>query len=323
MKIATLPLDNPVLLAPMAGISNLPYRRLMKRFGAALVCTEMVSASGLHHNGRATRALLASCAEERPLAIQLFGSEPALMAAAAQTVTPAGDLIDINLGCPVRKVVRSGAGSALLRDPRRVAAIVTAVRSATPLPLTVKLRSGWDAHSINFLEVARAAVDHGADALTLHPRTRAQGFGGRSDWEHLARLKQAVRVPVIGSGDIVTADDALRMLAQTGCDGIMIGRGAFGNPWLIREILTRLSGADAPPPPTVQERYRVVREHLALFLEHAPDLAARELRKHLGWYVRGLPGAAAFRADLNRVLDCDALSRQVDAFFAAQLAESA
>lgn len=317
MNIAGLLLDNRVILAPMAGISDLPYRRLMKSFGAGLVFTEMVSANGLIRSGRRTHELLASSREERPLGIQLFGDDPETMAEAAEIVRDSGELIDLNLGCPVPKVIRSGAGSALLRDPRLVGRLVAAVRRVVDGPLTVKLRSGWDAASVNYLEVARIAVAEGADAITLHPRTRAQGFTGRADWEHIRRLKEAVPVPVIGSGDIFTAVDAMAMLEQTGCDGLMIGRGGCGNPWLIRDILARIAG-EAAIAPSLEERRRVAMRHIDLALESHPEpRAVRELRKHLAWYAHGVPDAARLRSVINRLASVAEMRASLDAFFSS------
>jgi len=315
MKIGNLELNNPVLLAPMAGISDLPYRRLMKRFGAALVFTEMVSANGLHYGGGGTTELLLSSPDEQPLGVQIFGADPGLMAEAARKVAPHGNLIDINMGCPVKKVIRSGAGSALLKDPQQIAQIISAVRKAVDLPLTIKIRSGWDHDSRNFMEVARIAANEGVDAITLHPRTRSEGFGGHSDWRELARLKSCINLPVIGSGDLFSADDALQMFAETGCDAIMIGRGGYGNPWLIRDILARQDGKTETTPDAT-ERYRVAKLHLALFLESfPPQKAARDMRKHLCWYTHGLPGSAQFRATLNRTRNLDEMETLLDSFF--------
>jgi nifR3 family TIM-barrel protein len=300
MKIGNLQLANPVILAPMAGVTDLPYRLIMKRFGASLVFTEMVSATGLCYGGTGSRDLLRSDPAEQPLGVQLFGDDPQHLAEAARRVEAQAALIDLNCGCPVRKVVGSGAGSALLRDPGRVAGIVAAVRRATDRPLTLKLRSGWDAQSRNYLEVARLAVAEGADAVTLHPRTRAQMFGGRADWNELASLKAALRVPVIASGDLFSADDALAVLAQTGCDALMVARGGYGNPWLVRQILDRLQGLPERQP-AAAERLTVAREHLELFIDtFGPKRAVAHMRKHLSWYVRGIGHAASFRQQLNQ-----------------------
>ena len=300
MKIGTLQLANPVILAPMAGITDLPYRLIMKRFGAALVFTEMVSANGLYYSGMGTSELLRTTAAERPLGVQLFGDDPQRLADAARRVEEVADLIDLNCGCPVRKVVGSGAGSALLRDPAKIARIVAAVRRATARPLTIKLRSGWDAANRTYQEVARLAVAEGVDAVTLHPRTRNQMFGGRADWGEIAALKAACPVPVIASGDLFTAADAVAVLAETRCDALMVARGGYGNPWLLRQILARLQGLPEQHP-SAEERLATARDHLALFLDtYGPARTLAHMRKHLCWYTHGLPNAAMFRQNINR-----------------------
>jgi nifR3 family TIM-barrel protein len=282
----------------------------------------MVSANGLIRAGRNTRTLLATTPEDRPLGIQLFGDSPGVLAEAARLVEEDGDLLDLNLGCPVKKVVRSGAGSALLRDPEQVGRIVAAVRRATSRPLTVKLRSGWDQQTVNFLEIARIAVAEGADAVTLHPRTRSQVFSGRADWDQIARLKEALPVPVIGSGDIFQASDALKMQEQTGCDAVMIGRGAYGNPWLIANILALQAGGEAAMP-TALDRLEVFRSHLDLFVAHfGPQKALLDLRKHLSWYSRGLAGAAGFRARIIQTHSLPDLCLLAEEFFLAAGAPS-
>jgi tRNA-dihydrouridine synthase B len=318
MKIGHLVLDNNIILAPMAGITDLPYRRIMKHFGAGLVFTEMVSANGLIRAGKRTRELLHSTPEERPLGIQLFGENPEVLASAAELVQKDGDLLDLNLGCPVNNVVRSGAGSALLRNPKLVGKVVAAVRQATTLPLTIKLRSGWDNHSINFLEVARIAVEEGVDAVTLHPRTRSQGFSGHSDWRQIRQLKETLPVPIIGSGDLFTAANALAMLEQTGCDAVMIGRGSYGNPWLIRDILALQHGKEKPPAPTSQERLETATLHLELLLESfGAKKTVPDMRRLVCWYSRGLPGATAFRALANRVQSVENLKEIMAEFFSS------
>jgi nifR3 family TIM-barrel protein len=314
-SIGSLKIENPVILAPMAGISDLPYRLIMKRFGTSLVFTEMISANGLVFNGSATRELLQSRPEERPLGIQLFGESAPRLAEAARIVADSGQMIDLNMGCPVKKVVRSGAGSALLRDPVKVGEVISAVRAATDLPLSVKIRSGWDHQSINYLEVARIAVEQGVDAICLHPRTRAQGFAGKADWSHIKNLKEAVSIPVIGSGDIFTPADAKTMFSETGCDAIMIGRGGYGNPWLIEQVLADLNGQTAPQPST-QARLRAVSDHLDLFLEvFGPKKTLGHMRKHLCWYVRGLENSAGFRAEINSVKSIDEMRSRLEDFF--------
>jgi tRNA-dihydrouridine synthase B len=317
MQIGSLVLKNNILLAPMAGITDLPYRLIMRRYGVGLAFSEMISANGLIRAGRNTEALLLSTAEDHPLGIQLFGDDPQVLAAATARVEGRGELIDLNCGCPVKKVVRSGAGSALMRDPTRVARIVAAMRRATDCPFTVKLRSGWDNSSVNYLEIGRIAEAEGADALILHPRTRSQAFSGRADWSHIARLKQTVSVPVIGSGDIGSAEDAQAMLDETGCDGVMLGRGSYGNPWLIRSILASREGRPCPPPDP-QQRLEAVRSHFLLFVDHLGEHKALfDMRKHLCWYTRGLPKAAAFRTLINRTRSFDELRQATEEFFHA------
>jgi len=315
MKIANLTLANNIVLAPMAGISDLPYRRVMKEAGAALVTTEMISAKGLLHDGKRTFELLRTCDEEQPLAAQIFSGDEQSLAEAARIVSPHADVIDINMGCPVKKVIRGGAGAALMQDPAMVGRILSVVRKATERPLTVKIRSGWDSSSVNFLEIGRIAVDEGVDAVTLHPRTRAQGFSGKADWDQISQLKSALTVPVIGSGDIFTPEDGLRMLEQTRCDAIMIGRGGYGNPWLIRRIAAMQNGEQLPHPAPA-DRLAAARRHLEYFTGYFGEgKALFHMRKHLCWYSRGLAGAAAFRAAVNRTGSVDDLRRQMDSFF--------
>jgi tRNA-dihydrouridine synthase B len=314
LAIGSLVLPNNLFLAPMAGITNLPVRLLARKMGAALCFTEMVSVNGLVREGEKSFDLVRSVPADRPLGLQLFGDDPACMAEAARLVAGYGDLIDINMGCPVRKVVNSGAGSALLRDPARAREIIRAVRRATDLPLTIKIRTGWDAADQSFIEMARIAESEGCDAVTLHPRSRAQMFEGRADWTKIAELKETVAIPIIGSGDLFTAGDVVTMLRQTGCDGVMIARGGLGNPWIFRDALALMAGRE-PFSPTPGERLAVALQHLELFIGLAGErVALREMRKHLSWYVRGLPGAARFRELINRVEEKEVLVRELRSF---------
>lgn len=320
MKIRSLQLKNPIILAPMAGISDLPYRLIMKPAGAALVFTEMVSAVGLARaKGRnRTFELLESRQEERPLGVQLFGSDPEYLAQGAQLVASHADLIDLNLGCPVPKVTKGGGGSALLREPAQIRLIVRAMRVVWDGPLTIKIRSGWDADHLNYLEIGRIAQEEGVDAITLHSRTRSQGFSGVANWSHLRQMKEALSIPVIGSGDIFTADDGLRMLAETNCDAIMIGRGGYGNPWLLAELAARLQGQQWHAP-SVVERGAVAHQHLNLALEILGERRTLgEMRKHLCWYARGLTGAGIFRQAINRAEEIATMHTLIDNFFMAE-----
>jgi len=314
-RIGSLQLDNPIILAPMAGITSLPYRRIMKQFGAALVHTEMVSANGLIRDGKKTRELLDTCSEEAPLGVQLFGDDPQVLAEATRMIADECTLLDINMGCPVKKVIRSGAGSALLKDPARIAQVIKAVRKEYSGPLTIKIRSGWDVDSINFLEIGQIAVNEGADAVTLHPRTRSQAFGGQANWAQIAELKQSLPIPVIGSGDIFTAADGKQMLDQTGCDAIMIGRGGYGNPWLIRDILALLNRQE-PLAATMAEKRDIAMQHLQWHSElFGERKTIYEMRKHLCWYARGMSGASHFRADLQKIEELPLLVEQLNRFF--------
>jgi nifR3 family TIM-barrel protein len=317
LKIGSLALANNLFLAPMAGVTNLPMRLLARECGASLCFTEMVSVNGLIRDGKKTFDYLRSTPADRPLGIQIFGEDAATLAQAARLVAPHGDLIDINMGCPVRKVVGSGAGSALLKEPAKVAAIIRAVRHATDLPLTIKIRSGWHQGEENFLTIARIAEDEGCDAITLHPRTRSQMFEGAADWDQIRALKEQVSLPVIGSGDLFLPGDVAAMLHRTGCDAVMIARGGLGNPWIFREALTLLTGC-ATVPPDPDERRRVALRHLELFIDFAGEgVAVREMRKHFAWYARGVAGAARFRREVNGYTTVAALRDAATAFFSA------
>jgi len=316
LTIGSLVLDNALMLAPMAGITNLPVRIAARRQGAALCFTEMVSVNGLVRDGKKTFEIMRSSTGDRPLGIQIFGDDPSLMAEGARLASGHGDIIDINMGCPVRKVVAGGAGSALLREPVKAAAIIREVRRATTLPLTVKIRTGWDAGAVSFREIGRIAEEEGCDAVTLHPRSRAQMFEGKADWSRIRELKEMLRIPVIGSGDLFTAEDVVAMLRQTGCNGVMIARGALGNPWIFRESLDLLGGR-SPRFPTVSERRETALHHLELLSDLVgEEVALREIRKHLCWYARGLPGSARFRESVNRIQTRNDVTGAIAEFFA-------
>ena len=313
--VADILADNPVLLAPMAGVTEAPFRAICKRMGAGLTYTEMVSAKGLHYNpdSRISRALLTFAAEETPCAVQIFGAEPDVMAAqAARLVARHGSdiaLIDINMGCPVTKVVTKGEGSALMRDAAHAATIVREVISAVgDVPVTVKFRSGWDADEINAPEFARAMEAAGVAAVAVHGRTRGQFYKGKADWDVIASVKSAVDVPVIGSGDIFSAADVIAMLERTGVDGVMVARGAQGNPWIFREAAVLLGGEEPLAPPTPFERVDVAREHARALVAFGGEHAFKRMRKHVAWYITQTPGATYVRA---RAFEC-ASSAELD-----------
>jgi tRNA-dihydrouridine synthase B len=313
--IGALTLKNNLILAPMAGITDLPLRLIARENGAGLCFTEMVSAHGLVRNGKKTFDLLRSSPEDRPLGLQLFGDDPQLLAEGARAVEEHGDLIDINMGCPVRKVVNSGAGSALLREPKKVKALLSAVRRSTKLPLTIKIRTGWSSDEQTFMEIARIAEGEGCDAVTLHPRNRSDMFNNRADWNKIGELRSRLGIPVIGSGDLFTARDIKSMLQQTGCSGVMVARGVLGNPWIFSEALELLNGEE-PAPATPMERLATAERHMKLLVEMVgEETALRELRKHLAWYTKGLSGAAQVRDAVNRAGNLEEMKQIIHTFF--------
>jgi nifR3 family TIM-barrel protein len=313
----------PLFLAPMAGVSEPPFRRLSRRFGADVVVSEFLSSEGLRRGRKSVHDGAYFTEPERPIGIQLYGAEPAAMAEAAALVTEhyGPDFVDINFGCPVKKVVRRNGGSGCLKDLGLVTRIIRAVRDSTHLPVTVKIRSGWDETLRTPVEIALRCQDAGAQVLTLHPRTRTQMYDGAARWDEIAAVASGLSIPVVGNGDIRTAADAVRMHRETGCAGIMIARGSFGNPWIFRQARALLNGEPAPPAPDAARRFAVALEHARLQLEVQGDgrRTAIEFRKHLGWYTRGLPGAAELRRTLYAV---ESMS-QVEMIFQAYLEASA
>jgi tRNA-dihydrouridine synthase B len=310
--------ENPLVLAPMAGITDLPFRIICREMGAGIVYSEMVSAEALIRDQPRTMGMLATDPAERPVAFQIFGCRPASMAGAAKLLSSrAIDIIDINMGCPVPKVLRSGAGSALLRDPGLAREIMQAVVAASARPVTVKIRLGWDAQSIIAADLARAAEAAGIAAVTVHARTKAMGFSGKADWNMIAAVKQAVGIPVIGNGDVRSGRDAKRMLDETGCDGVMIGRGIQGNPWIFREARTFIETGAVPSPPSLEEREAVMLRHLRdVVAMLGEDIGVREMRKHLCWYTKGLPGGGEFRERVNHLSSVNDVSGAVRQYFA-------
>ncbi len=301
MKIKNLKLNGITFLAPLAGITNLPFRQLIKDCGCAVVCSEMISAKGIFYNAEKTITLLKSQESERPLSVQIFGSDPLSMGQAAAFINDLGtvDIIDINFGCSVKKVIKQGAGVALMKDPALARKIIKAVRDATALPFTIKIRSGWDASGDQAVILAKIAEDQGVDAIAFHPRTAVQGFRGKADWQLIARLKQAIRIPVIGNGDIITPQDAGKMLSRTGCDAVMVGRAAMTNPFILSQIEQYVAhGTFTPPEP--RAIFRTMESLTQGYVSHFGEITAcRMLRGRLAWFIRGLPGAAAFRHELS------------------------
>ncbi|MBW2095528.1 MAG: tRNA dihydrouridine synthase DusB [Deltaproteobacteria bacterium] len=318
LKIGSLQLANWLIMAPMAGITNLPFRMMVKRMGAALVTTEMISAKGLVLRQERTLTYLKSCAAEKPLSVQLFGSDPAVLRDAAQIAIQRGaEIIDINLGCPVKKVVKTGAGAALLREPRNIENILTAVRKVCTVPLTVKVRAGWRPGSPDVVSVARLIENCGADAITIHPRFAFQGYSGRADWSIIGKLKDTLRIPVIGNGDILRPSDAFNMRKETHCDGVMIGRAAIGNPWIFKQILLMEKGAE-PSFPSIEERKSLIMEHFeALSAMVGGGKAARIMRGLLLWYTKGLPFSSNFRGQITAIKDMESLVSTMHTYFSS------
>ncbi len=296
MKIGSLTIDNILVFAPMAGITNLPLRLLAKQAGCGLVCSEMISAKGLVQNAVKTVKMLDSAPGEKPLSVQIFGAEPHVMADAAARVEASGaDIVDINFGCSVKKVVKTGAGAALMKDPVRSTEILKAVRESVKIPLTIKIRSGWDSSGDQAIRLSRIAQDHGVDAVTLHPRTAQQGFTGKADWPLIARVKAVLAIPVIGNGDVRNAKDARDMIVQTGCDAVMIGRAAIGDPDIFLRINSGLSGRVIPDP-TYCQRFDLMRRYVEASFAYLGDKqAAFMMRGRLGWFTKGLPHGSHFR----------------------------
>ncbi|MBR0164324.1 MAG: tRNA dihydrouridine synthase DusB [Lachnospiraceae bacterium] len=319
LAIGSVTLAHRILFGPMAGISDLPYRLLCHEQGAALTCTELISAKAITYHNKNTHAMLAVHEEEHPVAVQIFGHEEEVMADAVRMLPLSFDILDINMGCPVPKVVSNGEGSALMKDPALIERIVRACVQASPVPVTVKMRAGFDPRHVNAKECALAAQAGGAAAVTVHARTRDQMYAGRADWSVIRGVKESVHIPVIGNGDVRDARDARRMREETGCDAVMIARAAQGNPWVFREILHELETGERLPRPDGEEILAMVLRHAGLLAEHKGEtIAVREMRKHIAWYTTGLTGAAAMRERVNTLSDMEQLKAACEAFFGSR-----
>ena len=315
MQIGSVTLKNKTILAPLAGITNLPFRLLAKEAGCALVCSEMVSSHGLVNKSIKTGQLLDSLPEEKPLSVQLFGSDPEIMAEAAQMVEASGaDIIDINFGCSVKKIVKNGSGVALMKMPQKAAALIKAVRNAVRIPLTIKLRTGWNPTWNQAFEISEIAEACGVDAIAIHPRTAAQGFSGKADWSIIAALKRRVGIPVIGNGDIFSAQDAIQMFQETRCDAVMIGRMAIGNPYIFQQVLAGIRG-ERVPAADMDHHFKIMIRYLQESVKYfGEELACRMMRSRLGWFSKGLRNSSQFRKSINRIsTEAEALQR-IEAF---------
>lgn len=305
MKIGNFEVENNVFLAPMAGVTDLPFRKICRKYGVGLVYSEMVSAKGLYYNDKKTADLMRIDDGERPCAIQIFGSDADIMAEVVPKVMAVKpDIIDINMGCPTPKIVNNGDGSALLKTPEKIGEIVRKVSDASPVPVTVKIRKGWDDTSINAVEVAKIVEQNGGSAIAVHGRTRAEFYSGNADWDIIRQVKKSVSIPVIGNGDIKCADDAKKMFEFTGCDGVMIGRGCEGNPFIFKQVNEYLKNGRVDFVPSPTDRLRQALEHIEMLVEEKGEIRGiKEARKHIAWYIKGLPGASRLKGEIFKISD--------------------
>ena len=314
LKIGNLALSNPYILAPMAGVTDLPFRLLCKEQGAGLLCMEMVSAKAIQYNNKNTKALLEIHPEEEPVSLQLFGSDPEVISEVAKQIEELPfAILDINMGCPVPKIVRNGEGSALMNQPKLVYEIVSKTVKAIRKPVTVKIRKGFNDESINAVEIAKIIEDAGGAAVAVHGRTREQYYSGKADWDIIRQVKEAVSIPVIGNGDVTSGESALAMIRETGCDGVMIGRGAQGNPWIFSELREYEKTGQMPARPSNEELKEMMLRHARLQMQYKGDfLGIREMRKHVAWYTTGLPNSAKLRGEINAVESYEELKTLLD-----------
>ena len=317
LKIGNVELENNLMLAPMAGVTNLPFRVICKEIGnPGLVCTEMASSRGMFHNDEKTKRLFNTKGEKRPISYQIFGSDVESMEYACKYMNEFADIIDINMGCPAPKVVKNGDGSKLLLDLEKAKSIIEAVVNVAKVPVTLKMRKGWDNDHIVAVELAKIAEESGISAITVHGRTRTEYFGGNVDLEIIRKVKEAVKIPVIGNGDVVDEESALKMFEETGVDGIMIGRGAFGNPWIFKNIKYFLETGKKLDKPTNKEKLDVIKKHIELAVEEkGEDVAIKELRKHISWYTKNLKNSSEFRNEMNKIETKKELINYIEEYF--------
>ena len=315
IKIGNVELDNNLILAPMAGVTNLPFRIICEKFEPGMVCTEMASSKAIFYNDQKTRRLLNTEGEKRPISFQIFGSDEETMGYTAKYMSKIADIIDINMGCPAPKVVKNGDGSKLLLDLEKAKRIMKVVVENSSVPVTVKIRKGWDKENIIAVQVAKIAEEVGFSAITIHGRTRSEFYTGKADWDIIKEVKDSVKIPVIGNGDIVDEETAYQMFEKTGVDGIMIGRGSFGNPWIFRNIKHFLITGEKLPSPTNSERLNIIKEHIDLAVEEKGEIAIKELRKHIAWYTKNLKNSSEFRNSINMIETKEQLIKTLNEYF--------
>lgn len=303
MKFKDFEVKNEVFLAPMAGVTDLPFRLICKELGCGLLYTEMINAKALCYDDQNTKKMLNILDEEHPVAVQIFGSEPEYMGRAAKILNDyPNEILDINMGCPAPKVIKNGDGSALMKNPKLAADVLTSVVKNSNKPVTLKIRKGWDDDSVNAVEIAKIAEDCGIDAIAVHGRTREQFYSGKADWDIIGQVKNVVSIPVIGNGDIVSVEDVVKIREMTNCDAVMIGRGAQGNPWIFKRIDHYLKTGEILPGPTKEDKINIAIKHMGLAVkEHGEYVAVREMRKHIGWYLKGMKNSARFRDMINKM----------------------
>ena len=315
IEIGNVELDNNLILAPMAGVTNLPFRIISEKFEPGMVCTEMASSKAIFYNDQKTRRLLNTEGEKRPISFQIFGSDEETMGYTAKYMSKIADIIDINMGCPAPKVVKNGDGSKLLLDLEKAKRIMKVVVENSSVPVTVKIRKGWDKENIVAVQVAKIAEEVGISAITIHGRTRSEFYTGKADWDIIKEVKDSVKIPVIGNGDIVDEETAYQMFEKTGVDGIMIGRGSFGNPWIFRNIRHFLITGEKLPSPTNSEKLNIIKEHIDLAVEEKGEIAIKELRKHIAWYTKNLKNSSEFRNSINMIETKEQLIKTLNEYF--------
>lgn len=315
IKIGNVELGNNLILAPMAGVTNLPFRIICEKFEPGMVCTEMVSSKAIFYNDQKTRRLLNTEGEKRPISFQIFGSDEETMGYTAKYMSKIADIIDINMGCPAPKVVKNGDGSKLLLDLEKAKRIMKVVVENSSVPVTVKIRKGWDKENIVAVQVAKIAEEVGISAITIHGRTRSEFYTGKADWDIIKEVKDSVKIPVIGNGDIVDEETAYQMFEKTGVDGIMIGRGSLGNPWIFRNIRHFLITGEKLPSPTNSEKLNIIKEHIDLAVEEKGEIAIKELRKHIAWYTKNLKNSSEFRNSINMIETKEQLIKTLNEYF--------